>query len=145
VGYTSSRDGTNVAVGGDTGPIERTIDENALQAILAGASGGGSRSSRRARRMGSGDSGSGVAAAADIEEVSSPPETILSFAHFERFIAVDADGSHASVNARARGTAEEAGRGEEKGGRGRQTKGRVNFSGFASAGHRYRTLITFPI
>ncbi|KAI5454468.1 SNF1-interacting protein [Naganishia albida] len=69
VGYTSSRDGTNVAVGGDTGPIERTIDENALQAILAGADRGGSRSSRRSRRMGSGDSGSGMPAAADIEEL----------------------------------------------------------------------------
>lgn len=68
VGYTSSRDGTNVAVGGDTGPIERTIDENALQAILASAD-RGSRSGRRARRMGSGDSAAGMPAAADIEEV----------------------------------------------------------------------------
>lgn len=69
VGYTSSRDGTNSAVG-DTGPIERTIDENALQAILASAD-RGSRSGRRSRRMGSGDSAAGMPAAADIEEVGS--------------------------------------------------------------------------
>ncbi|KAJ9109737.1 hypothetical protein QFC19_001967 [Naganishia cerealis] len=65
VGYTSSRDATNIAIG-DTGPIERTLDENALQALLAGADRAGSRSGRRSRRMGSGDSNS---ATADIEEL----------------------------------------------------------------------------
>jgi hypothetical protein len=68
VGYTSSREGTNVSVG-DSGPIERTVDENTLQAILAGAE-RSSRSGRRSRRTGSGDANSGIAAAADIEEVS---------------------------------------------------------------------------
>lgn len=67
VGYTSSREGTNVSVG-DSGPIERTVDENTLQAILAGAE-RSSRSGRRSRRTGSGDANSGIAAAADIEEL----------------------------------------------------------------------------
>ncbi|KAJ9109093.1 hypothetical protein QFC21_000421 [Naganishia friedmannii] len=67
VGYTSSREGTNTSLG-DSGPIERTIDENALQAILAGAE-RSSRSGRRSRRTGSGDANSGIAAAADIEEL----------------------------------------------------------------------------
>ncbi|KAJ9125493.1 hypothetical protein QFC22_000454 [Naganishia vaughanmartiniae] len=67
VGYTSSREGTNMSVG-DSGPIERTIDENALQAILAGAD-RSSRSGRRSRRTGSGDANAGITAAADIEEL----------------------------------------------------------------------------